>query len=333
MSADFLHGGALDLVQQRFPNAPSPWIDLSTGINPWPYPNTRISPDALAHLPTKTLYETCQSTMAHAIGVRPEHVALVPGSELLIRLLPTILPVETIAVLTPTYGDHAQVWRAAGRTVIETTDPLSLADQVDAIVICQPNNPDGRVFSQEAIQTAMARLRRNSGWLIVDEAYADLTPELSQAPYVNRGGLIVLRSFGKFFGLAGVRLGGMVAPPSVLSLLRQNLGEWPVSGAALEIGARAYADLSWQDQTRRALKQARLALDATLAKKNVKVISGTDLFRYAETDGNAHAVWTHLARNGIYVRRFASSQDHLRLGLPKDQDSRERVQAALNLLA
>jgi len=331
MTSDFLHGGALDLVQRRFAGAPSPWIDLSTGINPWPYPNTRISPDAHAHLPTKTLYETCQTAMAHAIDVQPENVALAPGSELLIRLLPTILSAETIAVLAPSYGDHARVWRTAGRTVIETADPLSLADQVDAVVICHPNNPDGRVFSQEAIQDAMSRLRRRSGWLIVDEAYADLTPKLSLAPHVNRGGLIVLRSFGKFFGLAGLRLGGLIAPPSVLAVLRQSLGEWPVSGAALEIGARAYADHSWQDQTRRALKHARMALDATLATENVKVISGTDLFRYVETPGNAHGLWTHLARSGIYARRFAWSQDYLRFGLPKDQDSHDRLRAALTL--
>lgn len=331
MTSDFLHGGALDLVQQRFTDAPSPWIDLSTGINPWPYPNTRISPDAHAHLPTKTRYETCQSAMAHVIGAQPENVALAPGSELLIRLLPTILSAETIAVLAPSYGDHARVWRTANRTVVETADPLSLADQVDAVIICQPNNPDGRVFSQEAIQEALSQLRRRSGWLIVDEAYADLTPNLSLAPHVNRGGLIVLRSFGKFFGLAGVRLGGLIAPPSVLAVLRQSLGEWPVSGAALEIGARAYADHSWQDQTRKKLQQARLALDETLDEAGFKNNSGTDLFRYVETPGNAHALWTHLARSGIYTRRFAWSQDYLRFGLPKDQDSHNRLRTALTL--
>jgi len=333
MSSDLLHGGALDLMQQRFAGAPTPWIDLSTGINPWPYPDIQASSEAYAHLPTKTLYKTCQNAMAQVIGTQRENIALAPGSELLIRLLPTILSAETIAIQSPTYSDHARVWRTAGRTVIETAEPLSLADQVDAIVICQPNNPDGRIFSQEAINDAMAQLRRKTGWLIVDEAYADLSPGLSLVPHVNRGNLIVLRSFGKFFGLAGLRLGGLIAPPFVISKMRQRLGEWPVSGAALEIGARAYADLAWQDQTRKKLNRARLALDDTLDQAGFKNISGTDLFRYIEAPGKAHALWAHLAQSGIYTRRFDWTQDYLRLGLPRDQNSVARLQVALSLSA
>jgi len=331
MSSDFLHGGALDLVKKRFADAPRPWIDLSTGINPWPFPDTQVSTDAYAHLPTQALYETCRKAMAHAIGVQSETLILAPGSELLIRLLPTVISAKTIAILSPSYNDHVRVWQAAGRTVIETADPLALAEHVDAIVICQPNNPDGRVFSSEKLEAAMAWLRPKSGWLIVDEAYVDLAPNLSVAPQIDRGGLIVLRSFGKFFGLAGLRLGGLIAPQSVLSAMRHRLGEWPVSGAALEIGARAYADLEWQDQARQALRKTRLALDGVLAETGFKVTAGTDLFRYVETPGHAHSLWAHLADSGIYARRFDWTQNHLRLGLPKDQNSIARLRTALTL--
>lgn len=331
MSADFLHGGALDAVQARFGDAPTPWIDISTGINPWPYPDTQISESAHTLLPTQTLYETCQKAMADAIGVEPDALVLAPGSELLIRLLPSVLTAKTIAILSPSYGDHARAWRVDGRTVIETAAPLALADQVDAVIICQPNNPDGRMFSTDALEDALARMKRKSGWLIIDEAYVDLVPNLSLAPRVEHSNLVILRSFGKFFGLAGLRLGGLIAPQSVRAAMRERLGAWPVSGAALEIGARAYADLAWQDQTRQTLTKARIALDAVLTQAGIKVISGTDLFRYIETPGNAHALWTHLAHSGIYARRFDWTERHLRLGLPKDQNSLARLQAALSL--
>lgn len=331
MSEDFLHGGALDAVQSRFGDAPTPWIDISTGINPWPYPDTQISASAHTLLPTQTLYETCQKAMARAIGVEPDTLVLAPGSELLIRLLPSVVSAKTIAILSPSYGDHARAWQGDGRTVIETADPLALADKVDAIIICQPNNPDGRVFSAEALDDAMAQLNRKSGWLIIDEAYVDLAPNLSLAPRAEHSNMVILRSFGKFFGLAGLRLGGLIAPQSVRTAMRQRLGEWPVSGAALEIGARAYADLEWQDQIRQKLTEKRIALDAILTEVGIKAITGTDLFRYIETPGDAHALWTHLAHSGIYARRFDWTQRHLRIGLPKDQNSLDRLQASLSL--
>lgn len=333
MSADFLHGGALDAVQTRFGDAPTPWIDISTGINPWPYPDTQISASAHTLLPTQTLYETCQRAMARAIGVQPDALVLAPGSELLIRLLPSVLSAKTIAILSPSYGDHARAWRGDGRTMIETSDPLALAEKVDAIIICQPNNPDGRVFSADALENGMARMKRKSGWLIIDEAYADLAPNLSLARHVEYSNVVILRSFGKFFGLAGLRLGGLIAPQPLRAAMRERLGAWPVSGAALEIGARAYADLAWQDQTRQTLTKARIALDAVLTQAGIKGITGTDLFRYIETPGNAHALWTHLAHNGIYARRFEWTERLLRLGLPKDQKSLARLQAALSLSA
>lgn len=325
-----MHGGALDVVQKRFPDAATPWLDLSTGINPWPYPQRRLSTQALSHLPTQAQYESCRTAMAHAIGTNPESIVLAPGSELLIRLLPTIIPARTIAILAPSYNDHARAWRSAGRTVIESRDPLSMADQVDAIVICQPNNPDGRQFSQDELENTLIRLRRKAGWLIVDEAYVDLYPELSLAPQVGGGGLIILRSFGKFFGLAGLRLGGLIAPQSILSEMRKRLGVWPVSGPALEIGAQAYADMRWQEQTRKKLSQARAKFDDTLGRAGLIVTSGTDLFRYVETSDNAYAVWERLARQGIYTRRFDWTQTHLRLGLPPDEAARARLERALS---
>ena len=329
MSFDLIHGGALDGMRAAYPQACAPWIDLSTGINPWPYPETSVSEAALTHLPTRAMYETCQQNMAKAINADPDALLLAPGSELLIRLLPDVIGLRRVAILSPTYGDHAAVWRRAGAEVIETNNPLNLADHVDAVVVTHPNNPDGRLFDIEALEAARSVLAAHGGWLIMDEAYADLTPAQSFAFRGGSDGLIILRSFGKFFGLAGLRLGALIAPRTVRTTMADRLGVWPVSGAALEIGARAYADALWQSQTRTTLTDASARLDAILRKAGLNPVSSATLFRYVEI-ADAHSVFERLARNGVYVRRFDWSTTHLRIGLPATQDAEHRLAAALS---
>jgi len=325
---DLAHGGALDHMRAAFPDAPEPWADLSTGINPWPYPTDGSAVSSVCALPTRTAFDACRRAMAAAFGAPPASVTPGPGSELLIRLLPTAIAPRRVAVLSPSYGDHALVWRAAGCEVIEAADPVSRAAEVDAVVVCNPNNPDGRIFSRRSLEAARETLAARGGWLIVDEAYADLDPSLSLAPQGGAEGLIVLRSFGKFYGLAGLRLGAMLAPEDVRIRMAARLGTWPVSGPALEIGARAYADAAWASATRARLAEARSRLDALLENHDLSIIGGTDLFRYVETDG-AQALWTRLARAGVYLRRFSWSARHLRIGLPRDGGTETRLARAL----
>ena len=151
MRPDGDHGGALDRMQAAFPDAPEAWIDLSTGINPWPYRGWSPQPEAYDHLPLQAAYSTCRNAWADMLKATRNTVCLSPGSELLIRMLPIWLAPRRVAVLSPTYGDHAAVWRRAGCAVIESPDPLALADQVDLIALCNPNNPDGRTFAPEIL--------------------------------------------------------------------------------------------------------------------------------------------------------------------------------------
>ncbi len=334
MSDDLDHGGALDRMRTAFPDATEPWIDLSTGINPWSYPYTETLNQALTRLPTKKAVETCQAAMIEALNIQGEAVTLSPGSELLIRLLPDVIRPHTIAILHPTYGDHAAVWHRSGARIIQTDDPLAMADQVEAVIVCNPNNPDGRLFSIDALKAARQKLAARGGWLIVDEAYADLNPACSLAPDGGMDGLIVLRSFGKFFGLAGLRLGALIAPLNIHIAMTERLGVWPVSGAALEIGARAYADAVWQVQMRATLAAASARLDTLLSiygakTGELKIVGGTDLFRFISV-ANSHAVFEALARCGIYVRRFNWSARHLRIGLPATPEAEMRLQTCLN---
>lgn len=325
------HGGALDLMRARFPQAPEPWIDLSTGINPWPYPLDSSQPETLQRLPTVTATVTCRNAMAETFGAPAECVLPIPGSELLIRLLPTLLRPRRgtrVAITRPTFADHAKVWRAAGCRVIETPDPLDALASTDLVVLCNPNNPDGRVWIPDRLEAARAVLAERGGWLIVDEAYADVRPDLSMAMRGGRTGLIILRSFGKFFGLPGLRLGSLIAPQDTLETVRQYLGIWSVSGPALAAGAQAYRDRGWQQDTRHRLATARARLDAVLNATDLRVVDGVELFRFVEVD-DAGSVWHHLAKCGISVRRFNWSRNRLRIGLPPDADADARLAQAL----
>ena len=324
-----VHGGALDAMRRLFPDAPQPWVDLSTGINPWPWPVRESHFEGFHRLPTQEDHARCTESMAAAFE-SPEHAILAaPGSELLIRLLPTVIAPRRVAILAPSYGDHACVWRAAGCEVLETPDPLAEADAADAVVICNPNNPDGRRFEPDEIDAAHRRLSERDGWLVIDEAFADLEPNLS---WTQRGGsdhLLVLRSIGKFYGLAGLRLGALIAPVEVRERMQARLGVWSVSTPALAIGAAAYSDRAWQTATRRRLTEARRRLDELLYERQCRVVGGTDLFRYVEVT-DAHTLWQQLARRGIYVRRFPWSPRHLRIGLPGNADEAQRLREALS---
>ena len=233
-----------------------------------------------------------------------------------------------MAITRPTFTDHAEVWRAAGCRVIETPDPLDALASTDLVVLCNPNNPDGRVWKSNRLETARATLAERGGWLIVDEAYVDIRPDLSVAAGGGRGGLILLRSFGKFFGLPGLRLGALIAPRDILETVRQCLGVWSVSGPALAAGAQAYRDGRWQQDTRHRLATARARLDAVLSSAGLRVVGGVDLFRFVEVD-DADSAWHRLARDGISVRRFDWSRNRLRIGLPPDADAGVRLARAL----
>ncbi|MEL7028925.1 MAG: threonine-phosphate decarboxylase CobD [Pseudomonadota bacterium] len=329
MTLELQHGGALDTMRAAFPEAPEPWVDLSTGVNPWPYPHSETSRDALARLPTQETYAAFRSAMAAAIGAPSSSVLPAPGSEMLIRLLPDVLRLDRIAILSPTYGDYGVAWRRTPATVMETDDPLAMAGCVDAVIVCNPNNPDGRIFDTHALDLARQNLAARGGWLIVDEAYADLAPELSLAPQGGAEGLVLLRSFGKFFGLAGLRLGALIAPQGLRDAMAERLGVWPVSGAALEIGARAYADAAWRRDMRGRLKVAAARADVRLEACGLKPVGGTDLYRFVQV-ADAHGVFDRLARAGVYVRRFDWSSTHLRIGLPATQEAFDRLEAALS---
>lgn len=318
-SALTVHGGRIDLAWQRFPDAAQPWIDLSTGINPRAYPvATKVDPSAL---PSPAALASLEAAAGAAFGLRTGSIAALPGSEIGLRLLATLgLPGPACRVV-PAYGTHAHA--------LPSALPVAFADLADAasttLLLANPNNPDGRVTPARDLLALAPR----DGWLVVDEAFADAVPDASVLPHVTASDrVIVFRSFGKFYGLAGLRLGFVCGPAEIVARFRDLLGDWPVSAAALATGIAAYRDTAWQAATRTALGTAADALDAVLRRHHLEPRGGCSLFRLVERD-DAAALFERLGRAGILTRPFADAPHWLRIGVPRDAVALARLDAAL----
>jgi cobalamin biosynthetic protein CobC len=314
-----------------FPGAPEPLIDLSTGINPSPYPLPHLPPDVFARLPEPSALDRLCQLAAQVYGApSAAHVVAAPGAQILLPLVAALAPGGRAVVLGPTYAEHARAAALAGHSVAETSDLARLAE-ADLAIVVNPNNPDGRVVPRQALLTLAAALAGRGGLLVVDEAFMDVgPPDTSLANKVGKG-VVVLRSFGKFFGLAGLRLGFAIATPEQAARLRAQLGPWPVTGPAVAIGSLALADTAWIETTRRALTVASQRLDSLLLNARLEIVGGTSLYRLVRTH-RAGGVFEHLGRAGIVARRFRHAPTWLRYGLPGPESAWQRLSAALREL-
>lgn len=325
------HGGNLAAAAQAYGRPVTEWLDLSTGINPEPYPVPPVPPEAWTRLPEPAALEALEQAARQAYDCATDAaVVAAPGTQMLIQWLPRLRTAGAVAVVTPTYGEHAAAWSAAGHAVRAATTPeAGVAAGADVIILCNPNNPDGRRYAPQDLLDLAAAQAARGGWLIVDEAFADVAPEVSLCPRAGVPGLIVLRSPGKFYGLAGLRLGLAVCGADVAGPLAQALGPWAVSGPALAVGTAALADTAWRDRTRQDLVARRAALDGILASSGLLVAGGTDLFRLVETP-EAAALFQRLCRAGVLVRPFSYAPHWLRFGLPGTDADLARLNEALN---
>lgn len=320
------HGGDLAAAMGRFGPAPDGWVDLSTGINPTPYSHLDVSPDAWTRLPQSSAHETLKQAGADAYGAAgPDLIACAPGTQALIQALPRVLGLRRLAILGPTYAEHGAAWRAAGADVDEVSD-LPLPDR--SLVLVNPNNPDGRTVGPDRLMAWTRDAAAAGHWLVIDEAFADVRPDISLVASLPLANVVVLRSFGKFHGLAGLRLGFALAEPDMVRRLEADLGPWAVAGPAQEIGARALADHAWAAAERARLSAKMVRLRDLLTEAGLGIVGGTDLFVLTEHD-EAMALYDHLGGAGILVRRFATNSKWLRFGLPGPEDHWRRLQTAL----
>lgn len=303
------HGGNLDHARQRFGGRADDWIDLSTGINRLPYPVGEIGAHHWQALPSRSGIDALHRAARHAYGTAAPVVAM-GGAQAAIQLLPQLAPGGRARIFAPIYNEYAPVLSAAGWEVEEVWELDALAG-ADLAIVVNPNNPDGRRHAPKDLLALLPRVGR----LVIDESFVDAVPELSLASEADRPGLLILRSFGKFYGLAGLRLGFALGNAADIGKLAAMSGPWPVSGAAIAIGCRALRDDAWAKVTSARLARDCVRLDEMVQSQGWQLVGGAPLFRLYETPG-ALAAQQKLAQGQIWSRVFAQEPTWLRLGLP-----------------
>lgn len=329
-----VHGNRIGIASELCPDAPRPWIDLSTAINPHPYPAPRASALARARLPDPQQLLKLEVAAARAFGAKDsERVLATSGSESVLRLLPHVLPGATEAIIVwPTYPSHTETWQTLGVPVSRIYSIKRAAPAPGAVItVVNPNSPDGSLTAREHLLEAHDKVAACDGFLVIDEAFADADPSCSVADLAGSERcprLLVLRSFGKFYGLAGVRLGFVIGAPKLIARIRAALGEWPVAADAITAGLAAYTDPLWAERTRLRLRSAARKLDALLIRSGFTIVGGTSLFRLAHSD-LAPARYKQLLNAGILTRPFNHDTRLLRFGLPHGGTTWHRLRETL----
>ncbi len=287
-----------------------------------PYPLPSLPQDAWTALPTAAA--TARLLTAAGAAYRSQAPMLaVAGAQAAIQLIPKLVAPARARILARTYNEHAAAFRSAGWQVDEVTTPAAL-EGADLAVVVNPNNPDGKNHTPEDL----LRLASRVGRLVVDESFADARHDLSLAAKAGQGRLLVLRSFGKFYGLAGARLGFILGSESDIATLAEMAGPWPLSGPAIAIGTAALSDHSWAEATITRLRTDAARLDVLAQSAGWKCVGGTELFRLYDTP-DAVAAREKLARRQIWTRMFPYSDRWLRLGLPGQPAEWDRLATAL----
>jgi len=317
------HGGNLRDAAKRFGR--EDWVDLSTGINPHWYPAPVVANNAWHRLPEP---DPALTAAAHAFYGAPQMLP-VAGTQAAIQALPRLRAPSRVAVSAPSYAEHAHHWAGHGHAMTLTpyADLAAAVAHHDVVVVVNPNNPTGDVVPAAQLLQWASDLAARGGWLVVDEAFGDTAADNSVAAHTAQPGLIVLRSVGKFFGLAGIRLGFVAAHAGLLRDLTDLLGPWTISGPAQQIAVAALSDQAWQGATREQLHASGERLRALLAAHGIQSC-GTPLFQWW-AEPQPEAFWQHMAERGIWVRLFTQAARGIRLGLPPDEAGWQRLQAAL----
>ncbi|NBB59873.1 threonine-phosphate decarboxylase [Pseudomonas sp. ODNR1LW] len=323
------HGGRLRKAAHDYGIDEADWLDLSSGLAPWPFPVPDIPLRAWARLP-----ETDDGLEQAACDYYGTLQALpVAGSQMAIQLLPRLRRAGKVGVLSPCYAEHAEAWRRNGYIVREVLEQEVdfFVDSLDVLVVVNPNNPTGLNLTPARLLDWHSRLAPRGGWLVVDEAFMDNTPHLSVAPFAHQVGLIVLRSFGKFFGLAGVRLGFVLAERRLLKLLAEQVGPWAVSGPTRVLGQACLRDTEGHTRQRVRAEEASARLATLLTQYGFEPQGGCALFQWLISE-RAELLHDFMARRGILLRLFIHNSS-LRFGLPGDEADWARLESALDAFA
>ena len=321
------HGGNIDVASAKYGFATDEMLDLSTGISPFTYPLPPITSDALQPLPTVAMLDACVKAARHAYGVPDKlNVTVGAGTQAFLQIIPRLAKAGTVWIRQPTYNEHAHCWADAGHHIV---DGDVMPDEADHAVIVFPNNPTGDRYTD--LSDLASNIERKGGLLIIDGAFldnaegADILAKLSAFSCV-----IHLRSFGKFFGLAGVRLGFAIASQIHSDSLVSMLGPWAVNNVALIAGTTALQDQAWIESHKGILERQSDTLAKLLACANLGIIGGTFLFQTIH-DADALSLHEHLAKAGIWTRIYAEWPDLMRFGLPRNKGEMDQLDNSIKI--
>ena len=319
------HGGRLLEAAEYYQIPLAQWLDLSTGINPNGYPIPDIPDDMWLRLPEE------QDDLLAAARDYYQCANLLPvaGSQAAIQSLPLLRETGVTGLVAPSYAEHAHAWKKAKHSVcmLRADEIEQNIHRLDNLILVNPNNPDGTVFSKAQCLKWLKELNKRNGWLIIDEAFIDCTPELSLSTLSPQKGLILLRSIGKFFGLAGIRSGFVLAEPAILKALNEQLGPWTISNPSRFVTAHALQNKAWQQDTRQQLKQQSQRLKQLLSQYALEPTGGNALFQWLETS-HAEDIHRKLAQQAVFTRLFGQPNS-LRFGLPKTEQDWQQLETAL----
>jgi cobalamin biosynthetic protein CobC len=331
------HGGRLRQAAQKYAIPLQDWLDLSTGLHPdgWPAPHAlpMPPPDVWRRLPEDD--DGLKDAAALCYG--NPRLLPVSGTQAALQILPRLFPAATMACLAPLYAEHPAAWKAARHT-IRLMPPgnlkRALAASTPYVLLCNPNNPTAHILSRETVLEAASQLQKRGGWLFVDEAFIDAHLACSVSDQAGSEAfphLVVLRSLGKFFGLAGLRAGFVLAHENLLAALSERLGPWAVSHPARWLAAQALADRAWQEDACRHLAAASQRLLALLAPlpHQEEAPAATALFVTLSLE-NPKPLHDFLCRQGILTRLFREAR-LLRFGLPGEEEKWQRLSTALEI--
>lgn len=315
------HGGRLNRAVKKFNIPIENWIDLSTGINPnhWPIPN--IPDKCFTRLPEDDdgLVEAARKYY------QADNLLPVAGSQSVIQLLPLLREKSKVAVPDIGYAEHAHQWQTAGHEIIfyKTSNLDNIVNDVDVLIIINPNNPTGEIVTQKQLLAWHKILQSKQGWLIVDEAFADAEEIPSIVNMSHQSGLIVLRSIGKFFGMAGVRSGFVFAEKNLLKEINEKLGPWVLTGVSRYVTTMALLDNEWILNSKQALNQTSDSMHDLILGCSGVTPSGTKLFKTI-VHVQAEEIFELFAMQGVLVR-LLDNKKGIRFGMPGDGDW-EKVQ-------
>jgi threonine-phosphate decarboxylase len=352
-----VHGGNIYAASRDLRCQPASMLDFSASINPLGMAPGAVqvvqaSLELATHYPDPDCYELKQA-LGRFHGIDPECVCIGNGSTELIFLLPKTLALRRALIPGPTFSEYAAAMRAVGGEVSMLLAPpeeefrirlsqvaAALQRSLDCVWLCNPNNPTGQLWTKAQVLELWKKARRVGASLIVDEAFIDYCEAdsvVSEA--TSRAGLLVLRSFTKFYGMPGLRVGYLVAEPTVIRRIEAMRLPWSVNNLAQVAAIASLNETSYAVRSRQLIIEERPRLAAALAGQGWVPCPSSANFLLVRLPSflKSAAVAAATRRQGVLIRDCESfegmGQQWIRVAVRTAAEHERLVQALKNALA